>query len=131
LLADRFSPSRVLAGGAAVLLATTYALYAGAGRYPELLTLLYAIAGFGVGVVGVIPALLVRAFPAPVRFSSISFAYNVAYAILGGLTPLVVATLMKAAPLAPAHYVGTMCVIAAIVALLMQRHRTERVADDR
>jgi MFS family permease len=125
LLADRFSPSHVLAVGAAILLAATYALYAGAGRHPELLTVLYAIAGFGVGVVGVIPALLVRAFPAPVRFSGISFAYNVAYAIFGGLTPLVVATLMKAAPLAPAHYVGAMCVMAAIVALLMDGDRRE------
>jgi MFS family permease len=121
LLADKFRPQRVLASGAAVLLAATYALYAGAGRAPELLVPLYAFAGFAVGVVGVIPTLLVGAFPAAVRFSGISFAYNVAYAVFGGLTPLVVATLIKASPLAPAHYVGIMCVVAAIVALQMQR----------
>ena len=121
LLADRFQPGRVLAAGAFVLLAATYALYAGTARNPEWLTLLYAVAGFGVGVVGVIPSLLVRAFPAPVRFSGIAFAYNVAYAIFGGLTPLIVATLMKAAALAPAHYVGAMCVVAAVVALMMHR----------
>jgi MFS family permease len=123
MLADRFRPQHVLACGAAVLLVATYALYVGAGRYPELLVPLYAFAGFAVGVVGVIPTLLVGAFPAAVRFSGISFAYNVAYAVFGGLTPLVVATLMKAAPLAPAHYVGAMCVVAAIVALRMRRER--------
>jgi len=52
---------------------------------------------------------LVRAFPPPVRFSGISFAYNVAYAIFGGLTPLFVTLLMKQQPLAPAHYVAALC----------------------
>src|SRR5262249_11418817 len=113
-LADRFTPGSVLAVGAFVLLGATYALYAGAGRFPELLPPLYAFAGFAVGVVGVIPSLLVAAFPAPVRFSGISFAYNVAYAVFGGLTPLIVAALMKASPLAPAHYVGAMCIVAAV-----------------
>ena len=121
LLADRYRPQRVLACGAAVLLVATYALYASTGSHPELLVPLYAFAGFAVGVVGVIPTLLVGAFPAAVRFSGISFAYNVAYAVFGGLTPLVVATLIKASPLAPAHYVGAMCAVAMVVALLMRR----------
>jgi len=59
----------------------------------------------------VIPTVLVRAFPPPVRFSGISFAYNVAYAIFGGLTPLFVTLLMKQQPLAPAHYVAALCAV--------------------
>jgi hypothetical protein len=38
------------------------------------------------GVIGVIPLMLAQAFPPAVRFSGISFSYNVAYAIFGGLT---------------------------------------------
>jgi hypothetical protein len=97
--------------GCAALMVATYALYLGVAQNPQYLNGLYAIAGFCVGVVGVIPTVLVRAFPPPVRFSGISFAYNVAYAIFGGLTPLAVTLLMKNQPLAPAHYVAALCAL--------------------
>jgi MFS family permease len=109
LLADRFGAERMLMLGCAALLVATYVLYFGLARGPEHLDSLYAAAGFCVGVVGVIPTILVRAFPAPVRFSGISFAYNIAYAIFGGLTPLLVTLLMKDQPFAPAHYVAALC----------------------
>jgi hypothetical protein len=109
LLADRFGAARILMLGCAALLVATYALYIGLGRSPQHLDSLYALAGFCVGVVGVIPTVLVRAFPAAVRFSGISFAYNIAYAIFGGLTPLFVTLLMKNQLLAPAHYVAALC----------------------
>jgi MFS family permease len=111
LVADRFGAERTLMLGCAALLATTYALYLGVGRNAAWLGGLYAVAGFCVGVVGVVPTVLVRAFPPAVRFSGISFAYNVAYAIFGGLTPLFVTLLMKNQPLAPAHYVAALCLL--------------------
>ena len=117
LLADRIGAARALLLGCIALLAATYALYLGVGRAPDYLFALYALAGFCVGVVGVIPALLVAAFPPAVRFSGISFAYNVAYAIFGGLTPLVVAGSMKVIALAPAHYVAALCIVGSAVAL--------------
>jgi len=110
-LADRFGAERMLMLGCVLLLAATYALYLGVGADASRLDGLYATAGFCVGVVGVIPTVLVRAFPPAVRFSGISFAYNVAYAIFGGLTPLFMPLLMKNAPLAPAHYVAALCAI--------------------
>jgi len=117
LAADRFGATRVVAIGCALLLAAVYALYLGLGESVQRLVPLYAVAGFCVGVVGVIPTVLVRAFPAAVRFSGISFAYNVAYAIFGGLTPLVVSLMMKSQPLAPAHYVAALCVVGILVGL--------------
>ena len=48
---------------------------------------------------------MVRAFPAEVRFTGISFSYNVSYAIFGGLTPIAVTMLMGVSPMAPAWYV--------------------------
>jgi MFS family permease len=110
-LADRFGAERLLMLGCALLLAATYALYLGLGQSTQHLGILYGLTGFCVGVVGVIPTVLVRAYPAPVRFSGSSFAYNVAYAIFGGLTPLFVTLLMKQQPLAPAHYVAALCVV--------------------
>jgi len=127
LLADRIGAARALLLGCLALLAATYALYLGVARAPQYLFGLYALTGFCVGVVGVIPALLVAAFPAPVRFSGIAFAYNVAYAIFGGLTPLVVAALVKSFALAPAHYVAALCLLGAGVALMAPKP----VADNR
>ena len=123
LLADRIGAARALMLGCALLLAAVYALYIGVGANAGLLVPLYALAGFCVGCVGVIPTLLVAAFPPAVRFSGISFAYNVAYAIVGGVTPLIVAALVKATALAPAHYVAALCLLGAVVATLMSRRR--------
>jgi MFS family permease len=123
LLADRIGAARALLVGCPLLLVAVYALYLGVGANADALPVLYALAGFCVGVVGVIPALLVAAFPPAVRFSGISFAYNVAYAIVGGLTPLVVATLMKSVALAPAHYVAALCVVGVAVALFVGQPR--------
>ena len=122
-LADRFGAERILMLGCALLLATTYSLYLGVAAHPARLDGLYAIAGFSVGVVGVIPTVLVRAFPPPVRFSGISFAYNVAYAIFGGLTPLAVTILMKNQPLAPAHYVAALSILGVATAAWIARPR--------
>ena len=117
LAADRYGAARIVAMGCALLLAMVYALYLGLRAAPQQLNGLYALTGFCVGVVGVIPTLLVRAFPPAVRFSGVSFAYNIAYAIFGGLTPLIVGALLKADPLAPAHYVATLCVVGIGVSL--------------
>ncbi|HET7923873.1 MAG TPA: MFS transporter, partial [Rhodanobacteraceae bacterium] len=110
-LADRFGAERMLMLGCAALLASTYALYLGLGQSTQHLDSLYGVAGFCVGVVGVIPTVLVRAFPAPVRFSGISFAYNVAYAVFAGLTLFSMPILTKQQPLAPAHYVAALCLV--------------------
>jgi MFS family permease len=119
--ADRIGAARTLLLGCLLLLASTYALYFGVGAHADALPALYALAGFCVGVVGVIPVLLVDAFPPAVRFSGISFAYNIAYAIFGGLTPLIVAALMKSAAFAPAHYVAALCLLGSAVGFAQQR----------
>ncbi|MGJ8522024.1 Proline/betaine transporter [Carnimonas sp. R-84981] len=53
----------------------------------------YAVAGFFGGIVGIVPGVMVRAFPPQVRFSGVSFSYNLAYAVFGGLTPLIISLL--------------------------------------
>ncbi len=121
IAADRFGAARIVAIGCAVLIAAVYALYLGIADAPQWLMPLYAIAGFCVGVVGVIPTVLVRAFPPPVRFSGISFAYNVAYAIFGGLTPLFVSLWLKTQPLAAPHYVAALCVVGIVVGIAVRR----------
>jgi hypothetical protein len=71
-------------------------------------------------VVGVVPFVMVKAFPAAVRFSGISFSYNVAYAVFGGLTPIIVALMLKTNPLAPVLYVGVICLLGAATTFLIK-----------
>jgi hypothetical protein len=80
----------------------------------------YAITGLFVGSIGVVPFVLVRAFPAKIRFSGLSFSYNVAYAIFGGLTPVVLTLWLKTDKLAPAHYVAALAVLGSILAFVPQ-----------
>lgn len=119
-LADRFGARRVLLGGALFLGAATWTFYTTLPARPGLLVPLYAVLGLSVGVVGVVPGVMVRAFPAVVRFSGISFSYNLAYAIFGGLTPIMVTLMLKSQPLAPAYYVMALCALGVAVALVMK-----------
>ncbi|MOA38275.1 proline/glycine betaine transporter [compost metagenome] len=67
---------------------------------------------------------MVNAFPAVVRFSGLSFSYNLAYAIFGGLTPMVVALLMKEDPLGPAYYVAALSLLGLLIGIhLLRRER--------
>jgi MFS family permease len=121
MAADRFGVARVLGVGCLLLAAAGYALYRGVAADPGHLLGLSAFAGLSVGVVGVVPTVMVRAFPPAVRFSGLSFSYNVAYALFGGLTPFAVALLIARWPLAPAHYVAAVCAVGLGVALYLGR----------
>lgn len=69
------------------------------------------LTGFGVGSTVVTPILMIRAFPAPVRFSGVSLSYNIGYALFGGVTPVIVSFLLHFHPLASALYVAATAVL--------------------
>jgi MFS family permease len=128
LLVDRFGPARVLGLGGLALAASTIALYTLTGGAPQLVVPLYGIAGFCVGVISVVPIVMVRAFPAAVRFSGISFSYNISYAIFGGLTPLLMQAMIAVTPQAPELYVAALSLLGigvVSVAALRDGHRTK------
>jgi MFS family permease len=110
-LTDRFGPACVLLVGCPLLGISAYQLYACVRINPALLMPLYALLGLAVAIVTVVPYVMVNAFPPRIRFSGVSFSYNIGYAIFGGLTPLVISWLLKFDRLAPAHYIGVVCLI--------------------
>lgn len=118
-LADRFGPGRVLALGCIALGLTSMLFYMQVPEMPERINELYALCGFFVGVIGVVPSVAVRAFPAAVRFSGLSFSYNVAYAVFGGLTPVLVSRLTELDKLAAAHYVAALSVLGVMIGLYL------------
>lgn len=124
VLADRIGFARALLFGAAGLVVCSYALYLDLRSGAAHFLVLYALAGLAVGVVGVVPALMVVAFPPAVRFSGLSFSYNIAYAVFGGITPPLIGLLVKQfGVLAPAHYVAFAAVIGMSVAYTQLRRR--------
>lgn len=122
-LVDRFGAALTLMGGSLLLTIFSWNFFHQLGGSPEMLFVWYGLAGLSVGVVGVVPFVMVKAFPAAVRFTGISFSYNVAYAIFGGLTPISVTLMMQLTPMAPAWYVLALALIGLLVGLWLQSEK--------
>lgn len=125
LVVDRIGASRTFIIGSILLACSSWLFYHQAGQRPDMLFFLYGLVGLCVGVVGAVPYVMVRAFPAAVRFTGISFSYNVSYAIFGGLTPIAVTLLMSVSPMAPAWYVLALSMVGLALGLWLRHDRTE------
>ncbi|RQU95674.1 MFS transporter [Burkholderia cenocepacia] len=122
-IAGRFGTGRTIFVGCLMLGASYWLMASRLAVDPSLLLPLYALCGFCVGAVAAIPVAMVHAFPAAVRFSGISFSYNVAYAVFGGLTPVFVSVLLKSHPHAPELYVGVLCIAGALTGIMLRPAR--------
>ncbi|KVL28750.1 MFS transporter [Burkholderia territorii] len=122
-IAGRFGTGRTICVGCLLLGASYWLMASQLSVDPSLLLPLYALCGFCVGAVAAIPVAMVHAFPAAVRFSGISFSYNVAYAVFGGVTPVLVSVLLKSHPHAPELYVGVLCVAGALAGFALRPAR--------
>ncbi|MEL0637941.1 MFS transporter [Marinomonas sp. TI.3.20] len=85
---------------------------------------LYGLVGFFAGLTGVVPSIAVKSFPAAIRFSGLSFSYNVAYAIFGGTTPMIVSLMLSEDPLSPAYYVAFVCGVGVLASLAVMRYHS-------
>lgn len=103
-IVDRIGSGRFFAVAGVVFGIVTFSFYSFAGTSLPVLFALYGAMGLAVGMVGATPYVMVRAFPPAIRFSGLSFSYNVAYAIFGGLTPILVTSLLPLNPMAHAYY---------------------------
>lgn len=91
-------------------------LYVGIGALE--LTLKYCVVGFCAGAIVMTPIISTRAFPPAVRYSGLSFAYNLSYAVFGGFTPVVAAAWLGRTHMAPAYYVGLAGLMSMLLCLL-------------
>ncbi|MCY1447854.1 MFS transporter, metabolite:H+ symporter (MHS) family protein [compost metagenome] len=123
-IVDRIGAGRTFIIGSLLLGVMSWTFYTSLKAHPDWLFPLYALTGLSVGIVGAVPFVMVNAFPPVVRFSGLSFSYNLAYAIFGGLTPMVVALLMKEDPLGPAYYVAALSLLGLLIGIhLLRRER--------
>jgi MFS family permease len=117
---DRYGPGKTFVLGSILLAACVWSFYTRIAAEPAMLVPFYAVTGLSVGIVGAVPYVMVKAFPPAVRFSGLSFSYNLAYAIFGGLTPVAVAALLEVSPLAPAWYVVATCGLGLVLGIYMK-----------
>lgn len=122
-LIDALGSGITFVAGSLCLAAATWHFYTGLQQDPTSLFVNYALVGFFVGIVGAVPFVMVKAFPPVVRFSGLSFSYNVSYAVFGGITPMLVTLWLKQDVMAPAYYVVSLCALGAVVGLFLLRRQ--------
>lgn len=116
--ADRVGYAKALMIGSLILMCMAYALYSDLVKGGENFISLYALTGFSVGVVGIVPTVMIHSFPPVIRFSGLSFSYNMSYAIFGAITPPLISYMSSHfGGLAPAHYVALTCLVSFILSL--------------
>ncbi|WP_338803730.1 MFS transporter [Xenorhabdus griffiniae] len=120
-LCDKWGAGIVLIIGCILLAATTWFFYHNISHEPLKLFSAYSLTGLTVGVIGATPFVMVKSYPPEVRFSGISFAYNLAYAIFGGLTPIFVTLLLTYTALAPAYYMMTLSVVGLLLGAYLRK----------
>ncbi|GAA5101495.1 MFS transporter [Wohlfahrtiimonas larvae] len=77
-----------------------------------------AVMGLFTGAIALTPIIGTRAFPAKIRYSGLSFSYNLAYAVFSAITPALTIWLLSKTPLGAAWYIGGVAVLAIIVACI-------------
>ena len=104
-LADRVAPHLLMRAGAVVLVVLAYPFYTALAGKQLSLTLLLVAAGLCASLVnGTFAARLTDLFPTRIRFSGVALAFNVAFTVFSGTTPLIATSLVRdlGTPVAPA-----------------------------
>ncbi|CAH0131094.1 MFS transporter [Rhodococcoides fascians] len=96
LLSDRFGRKPVMAGGGVLMAAFLFLFFWGVQREAILLSVvLFAVTGLVMGCIqGPLPAFLGEQFPASMRYSGISFSYQIGAAIGGGTATFIATGLL-------------------------------------
>ena len=121
LLADRLGIGRVLIGGIVFTGVMTALFYPALGKFSDsLIFVLYLLLGLAAGVAGIVSAAMIRMFPPAIRFTGISFSYNVAYAIVGGLTLPLVQWFSLFSQIGAMYYILYLCGVGILAAIEFQ-----------
>jgi MFS family permease len=104
IILDRSGPARLLIVGGLMFAIGDIAFAKLAEPGLQHLYLLSAVIGFSGAVASAVPVVMVSCFPSPVRFSGVSFSYNVSYAFCGGLSLVGLAALLHVDPFSHIYY---------------------------
>ncbi|MDQ9009696.1 MFS transporter [Acinetobacter gerneri] len=123
LLADRFGAGKIMLFGsiAVGIIATIFYQSLGIASVTNIVVL-YMLLGLFSGTVGMVSYSMVKMFPAQIRFTGISFSYNVAYAIVGGLTLPLLQWLSQYSNIGAMYYIWFIVFISCLAALYYRQH---------
>lgn len=122
LLADKFGAGKVILFGALGVAVISGIFYNSLGQVaPSTTFMLYMLLGLSSGTVGMVSYTMVKMFPANIRFSGISFSYNVAYAIAGGITLPLVQWLSQYSNIGALYYIWVVCLVTLFTAMIYKR----------
>lgn len=121
-LADRFGCAKVMMMGATALAVVAAFFYHSLGHTSHnTIFMLYMLLGLCSGTVGMVSCSMVKMFPAPVRFSGISFSYNVSYAVVGGLTLPLIQILSQYSDIGAMYYIVALAIMACLTAIVFKK----------
>ena len=121
-LADKIGGGKAMILGSIAVFVCALVYYNALGVWSaNAIFITYALLGLAAGSVGVVPMLMVRMYAAPVRFTGISFSYNVSYAIVGGLTLPVVQWLSRYSDIGAMYYVLALAVLCVVCSVIYMR----------
>lgn len=121
-MTDRIGIGPCLMGGSIQFALASYTFYSLAALSVPILYALYIWMGFAAGLIAAAPYIMVLSFPPQVRMTGISFSYNIAYAFFGGLTPGLIAWLVKLDRMAPAYYLLFIACLTCSIGCYICRH---------
>ena len=125
-LGDKIGPGKTLATGSALMGVSGCIFYGSLMNYSFLLYFHYALFGFFVGVIGVAPLILTGMFTPPTRYTGVSFSYNTAHALAGGLSPIIVGLWMHSTKNAFIYFIALQAIIGVLIGLYMIKHKSEK-----
>ena len=130
-LSDRFTEPKTwliycVVGGCCFTLLQVLTLKGGLTEQHWLFWGLYGASGFLLALTGIVSAMAAKMFPAEVRFSGVSFSTNTAYALSGGITPLLLTTAIHYTPWAIALYVALLALVGSGLAIALMGKRMPR-----
>lgn len=120
-LADRMNAGKVLMGGSLILITQTFAFYYHLQSDGDFLLVLSALLGFASGIIGMVPSIMIRLFPARVRMTGMAFSYNMMYALVGAIVPFALRYGTELVSFTPVLYITFLCLTTIIMGYYLYR----------
>ena len=106
LISNQQNFGKVLAIGSTLLIIQMLLFFYHLQASGDYILIMYSLLGFTAGIVGMVPAILVRLFPTNVRLTGMAFCYNMAYGIVGVLVPFGLGYATLYVSFSPALYIA-------------------------
>lgn len=129
-LCDKTSPNRIFIIFNLLMIPSVYLMFHLLIKGIPQWAYWYVITSFLGGIMGCIAGIMIRKFPPNIRFSGVSFSYNIAYAVFGGLTPVLIISLVQVQPIYVAYYlIGLACLILILSFLTRIKKSNEKYSE--